>query len=312
MKPDQSVNPAEAVAQGAAIQAGSISGEMDDMLLLDVAPLSLGVEVQGGLTETLVEKNTTIPAEESKTFTTAQDNQSTVTVHVVQGEREMAQDNKSLGQFNLSGLPPAPAGQPQIEVTFEIDADGILNVSAEEQQSGEEASISIDDTSRLDEDEIEDMKEEAEKHEEEDRLKREFIETKNKADKMTSQAETQLNNFEEEVDEEVIEEIEEAIEDVEEAREEAEEIEDLEEAAEHIDSAIEDLEKELQEIGQEMYDGQQGGMGGMGGFDPSNMSEEDLKEAAQNMGGMGGQAGGNDEVVDADYEEVDTDEEKEE
>lgn len=313
MKPDQSVNPAEAVAQGAAIQAGSISGEMDDMLLLDVAPLSLGVEVKGGLTETLIEKNTTIPAEESKTFTTAQNNQSMVTVHVVQGEREMASDNKTLGQFNLEGIPPAPAGQPQIEVTFEIDADGILNVSAEEQQSGEEASISIDDTSRLDEDEIEEMKEEAEKHEEEDKLKREFIETKNKADQIIGQAETQMDNFEEEVDEEVIEGIEEAIEDVREAKEEAEEIEDLGEASEHIDSAIEDLEKELQEIGQEMYDGQQGAPGGMGGFDPSNMSEEDLKQAAQNMnmGGTPGQ-GGDDEVVDADYEEVDTEEDKEE
>jgi molecular chaperone DnaK len=312
MKPDQSVNPAEAVAQGAAIQAGSISGEMDDMLLLDVAPLSLGVEVKGGLTETLIEKNTTIPAEESKTFTTAQDNQSTVTIHVVQGEREMAQDNKSLGQFNLSGLPPAAAGQPQIEVTFEIDADGILNVSAEEQQSGEEASISIDDTSRLDEDEIEEMKEQAEKHEDEDKKKREFIETKNKADQIIGQAETQMENFEEEVNEEIIEGIEDAIEEVEDAKETAEDIEDLEEAAETINSAIEDLENELQEIGQEMYDGEQGAPGGMGGFDPSNMSEEDLKQAAQNMGGMDGgpQQSGDDEVVDADYEEVDTDEDK--
>ncbi|MBC5792866.1 MAG: molecular chaperone DnaK [Nanohaloarchaea archaeon] len=311
MEPDQEVNPAEAVAQGAAIQAGSITGEMDDLLLLDVAPLSLGVEVKGGLTETLIEKNTTIPAEESKVFTTAQNNQTAVTVHVVQGEREMAKDNKSLGQFNLQGIPPAQAGQPQIEVTFEIDSDGILNVSAEEQQSGEEASISIDDTSRLDEDEIEEMKEQAEKHEEEDKLKREFIETKNKADQIASQAETQIDNFKDEVDEELIEGIEDAIEDVEEAKEEAEEIDDLEEASEHIDSAIEDLENELQEIGQEMYDGQQGGMGG---FDPSNMSEEDLKEAAQNMGGMGGAPGnsGDDEVVDADYEEVDTDEEKKE
>ena len=308
MKPDQSVNPAEAVAQGAAIQAGSISGEMDDMLLLDVAPLSLGVEVKGGLTETLIEKNTTIPAEESKTFTTAQNNQTMVTVHVVQGEREMASDNKSLGQFNLQGIPPAQAGQPQIEVTFEIDADGILNVSAEEQQSGEEASISIDDASRLDDDEIEDMKEEAEKHEEEDELKREFIETKNKADQIISQAETQIENFEDQVDEELIEGIKDAIEEVEEAKEEAEEMEDLEEAAEHIDSAIEDLEEELQEIGQEMYDGEQGAPGGMGGFDPSNMSEEDLKQAAQNMGGN--PSSGDDEVVDADYEEVDTDEEE--
>ena len=312
-KPNQEVSPDEAVAQGASIQAGSITGEMDDILLLDVAPLSLGVEVKGGLTETLIEKNTTVPAEESKTFTTAMDNQTAVTINVVQGEREMASDNKSLGEFNLEGLPPAPAGQPQIEVTFEIDADGILQVSAEEQQSGEEASISIDDTSRLDEDEIEEMKEEAEKHEEEDRKKREFIEAKNRADQMISQAETQIENFKDQVDEEVIEEIEDAIEEVREARKEAEEIDDLEEAKEVIDSAIEDLESKLQEIGQEMYDGQQGGPGGMGGtgFDPSNMSEEDLKQAAQNMGGAGGPTG-EDDVVDADYEEVDTDEEEKE
>ena len=313
-EPNKEVSPDEAVAQGAAIQAGSISGEMDDILLLDVAPLSLGVEVKGGLTETLIEKNTTIPAEESKTFTTAQDNQSMVTVHVVQGEREMAKDNKSLGQFNLQGLPPAPAGQPKIEVTFEIDSDGILNVSAEEQQSGEQASISIDDASRLEDDEIEDMKEEAEKHEEEDRLKREFIETKNKADRIVSQAETQIENFEDEVDEEVISQIEEASEKVENAREEAEEMDDIEKAKDTIEEAIEDLEQELQQIGQEMYDGDQaGGMGGPGGFDPSNMSEEDLKQAAQNMnmGGAGNTESGED-VVDADYEEVDEDGDKEE
>ena len=314
-KPNQEVSPDEAVAQGAAIQAGSITGEMDDILLLDVAPLSLGVEVKGGLTERLIEKNTTVPAEESKTFTTAMDNQTAVTINVVQGEREMASDNKSLGQFNLQGLPPAPAGQPQIEVTFEIDADGILQVSAEEQQSGEEASISIDDTSRLDEDEIEEMKEEAEKHEEEDKKKREFIEAKNKADQMVSQAETQIENFEDQVAEEIVEEIEAAIEEVRETREEVEEIDDLEDAKEEIEAAIEGLEEKLQEIGQEMYDGQQG-PGGMegAGFDPSNMSEEDLKQAAQNMGGNSGAEG--EDVVDADYEEVDTNdnegEEKEE
>jgi len=312
-KPDQSISPDEAVALGASIQAGSISGEMDDILLLDVAPLSLGVEVKGGLTETLIEKNTTVPAEESKTFTTAQNNQSMVTVHVVQGEREMASDNKSLGQFNLQGLPPAPAGRPQIEVTFEIDADGILQVSAEEKQSGEEASITIDDQSRLDEDEIEQMKEDAEKHAEEDEKRREFIETKNKADQIVSQAETQIDNFKDDVDGEIIASIEEAMEEVEEAKEAAEEIEDLEEASQHIDDAIESLEKELQEIGQEMYEGQEGGApGGMGGagFDPSNMSEEDLKQAAQNMGGAA-QGNSGEDVVDADYEEVDTDEEKE-
>ena len=306
LEPDQSVNPAEAVAQGAAIQAGSISGEMDDILLLDVAPLSLGVEVRGGLTETLIEKNTTIPAEESKVFTTAQDNQTAVTVHVVQGEREMAQDNKSLGQFNLQGLPPSPAGQPQIEVTFEIDSDGILNVSAEEQQSGESASISIDDASRLDEDEIEEMKEEAEKHEEEDRKRREFIEAKNKADSAVNQAESQIDEYEDQIDDSIISEVESAVEDLKEKREEADEMDEIEAATEELEEAIEELQNSLQQIGQEIYGDQaQGGMGGAG-FDPSNMSEEDLKQAAQNMGG--GESG--DEVVDADFEEVDEEDEE--
>jgi len=317
LKPDQSVSPDEAVAKGASIQAGSIEGEMDDILLLDVAPLSLGVEVKGGLKETLIEKNTTVPAEETKTFTTAQANQTAVTIHVVQGEREMAKDNKSLGQFNLQGLPPAQAGRPQIDVKFEIDADGILQVSAEEQQSGEEASITIDDASRLDDDEIEQMKEEAEKHEEEDQKKRDFIESKNKADQIISQAETQLENFEEEVDENIIESIEDAIEELEETKEEAEEIDDLEEAKETIEDSIENLEQELQEIGKEMYDGNEGGApGGMGGFDPSNMSEEDLKQAAQNMnmGGAGSNPGASndDDVVDADYEEVEEEKKEEE
>ncbi len=306
LEPDQSVSPDEAVAIGAAIQAGSISGQMDDILLLDVAPLSLGVEVKGGLTEKLIEKNTTVPAEESKTFTTAQNNQTTVTVNVVQGEREMARDNKSLGRFNLEGIPPAQAGIPQIEVTFEIDADGILQVSAEEKQSGEEASITIDEASRLDDEEIEEMKEEAEKHAEEDKKRREFIETKNKADTIISQAETQIENFEEQVDEETVENIQDAVEQVETAKDEAEEIKDLEEASEHIDDAIEGLESELQEIGKEMYGDQ---AGGMGGFDPGNMSEEDLKQAAQNMNMS---QNSEDDVVDADYEEVDTEEEKEE
>ena len=312
-EPNKEVSPDEAVAMGASIQAGSISGDMDDILLLDVAPLSLGVEVKGGLTETLIEKNTTIPAEENKTFTTAQDNQPMVTVNVVQGEREMANDNKSLGQFNLEGLPPAPAGQPQIEVTFEIDADGILQVSAREKQSGEEASITIEDQARLDDEEIEEMQEEAEKHAEEDQKRRDFIEAKNKADSAINQAESQMEEHADKIDDDsILDSVDDAISEVEEAKEEAEEMEDLESATEKIEEAIEDLQTELQEIGKEIYDDQEGGPGGMGGFDPSNMSEEDLKQAAQNMGGGAPGADSGDDVVDADYEEVDTEDDEEE
>lgn len=316
MEPDQSVSPDEAVALGASIQAGSISGEADDILLLDVAPLSLGVEVKGGLTETLIEENTTIPAEETKTFTTAQDNQSVVTVHVVQGEREMAADNKSLGQFNLQGIPPAPAGQPRIDVTFEIDADGILNVAAEEQQSGKEASITIEDQARLDDDEIEEMKEEAEKHAEKDQEKRELIEAQNRADLVISQSEDQLEEHADEIDDDTIADIEDKIDDLQEAREESED-------PEEIRNGIEELQRAMQEIGKQMYDQEgagaagagpgAGGMGGMGGVDPSNMDPEDIKQAAQNMGIDPSKVAGSDEtlnmgddeVVDADYEEVD-------
>ncbi|MDY6777538.1 MAG: molecular chaperone DnaK [Candidatus Nanohaloarchaea archaeon] len=296
MEPEKSVSPDEAVALGASIQAGSISGEADDILLLDVAPLSLGVEVKGGLTETLIEKNTTIPAEESKTFTTAQDNQSMVTVHVVQGEREMAKDNKSLGQFNLQGIPPAPAGQPRIDVTFEIDADGILHVSAVEQNSGEEASITIEDQARLDDEEIERMKEEAEKHAEEDQKKRERIEAKNEADQIISQAEDQLDEHGDKVDASVVESIEEKIDALREVKDDTDD-------PEEIRAAIEELQDELQEIGREIY----GDQAGPGGVDPSNMSQEDLRQAAQNMG-QGGPSNTSDEVVDADYEEVDDEE----
>jgi len=222
-------------------------------------------------------------------------------VHVLQGEREMAKDNKSLGQFHLEGVPPAPAGQPRIEVTFEIDADGILNVSAEEKQSGKDASITIEDQARLDEDEIEQMKEEAEQHAEEDERKRELIEAKNKADQIVSQAEDQLEEHGDEVDDDVVESIEAKIEELQEVRDEAEE-------AEEIESLIEELQEELMEIGQEMYSGE-GAAGAPGGFDPSNMSQEDLKKAAQNMQQNMGQPGPqgqaqDEDVVDADYEEV--------
>ncbi|MBS3790817.1 MAG: molecular chaperone DnaK, partial [Candidatus Thermoplasmatota archaeon] len=174
--PNMKINPDECVAVGAAIQAGVISGDVeDDIVLLDVTPLSLGVETLGGVATTLIDRNTTIPTEESKVFTTAADNQTSVDIHVVQGERAMAKDNHSLGRFTLTGIPPAPKGVPKIEVTFQMDENGILNVSAEDQGSGKEESITVEATSQLSEEEIERMKEEAEKHAEEDKKKKERI-----------------------------------------------------------------------------------------------------------------------------------------
>ncbi len=183
-EPRKDVNPDEAVALGAAIQSGVLSGSVDDVLLLDVTPLSLGIETLGGVMTKLIEKNTTIPTRASEVFTTAEDNQEAVTVHVLQGERELAADNKSLGQFNLTDIKPGPRGSTQIEVTFDIDANGILNVSAKDQATGKEQTIKITASSGLSEDEVERMIKEAELHASEDKKKRELIEQRNQADQL--------------------------------------------------------------------------------------------------------------------------------
>jgi molecular chaperone DnaK len=195
-EPNQTVNPDEVVALGAAIQAGVLTGEVDDIVLLDVTPLSLGVETKGGVFTKLIDRNTTVPVRKTETFTTADHNQTGVEVHVLQGERSMAGDNKSLGRFKLDGLPPLPAGAPQIEITYDIDANGVLNVSAKEKSTGKAASITIQNTTTLADDEVDKMVKDAERHAEEDRVRREGAEARNQLDSLRLQAQKAVDEAE--------------------------------------------------------------------------------------------------------------------
>jgi molecular chaperone DnaK len=295
--PKKNVNPDEAVALGAAIQGGVLAGDVDDIVLLDVTPLSLGIEVKGGLFERLIDKNTTIPTDASKVFTTAAPNQTSVNIRVFQGEREIAEENELLGAFQLTGIPPAPAGTPQIEVTFDIDENGIVNVSAEDQGSGNKEDITIEGGAGLSDEEVERMQAEAEEHAEEDEKRRERIEARNDAESTLQRAETLLEENEEAVDDAIRSEIEAAMDDLREV------VEDEDATTEDLTDATEALAEELQEIGKQMYQQQAagaegagagaGGMGGMGG--------------AGGMGGMGGAEsnGSDEEFVDAEFEDVD-------
>ncbi len=283
--PHKGVNPDEVVALGAAIQAGVLGGEVKDVLLLDVTPLSLGIETLGGVYTKLIERNTTIPTSKKQVFSTAADNQTSVEIHVLQGERPMAADNKTLGRFILDGIPPAPRGVPQIEVSFDIDANGIVNVSAKDLGTGKEQSITIQATSGLSDDEIEKMVEEAEKKAEEDKKRKELAEARNNADSTIYSTEKTLKDLEEQVSQEEREEIEKAIEKVKEANQG----EDIE----AINNAVEELNKHLHNLSSRMYE-------------KVRQEQEASGTSAEAGAGPGeGEESQEEDVVDAEYEEVD-------
>ncbi|MBI2051442.1 molecular chaperone DnaK [Candidatus Roizmanbacteria bacterium] len=244
--PNRSVNPDEVVAVGAAIQAGVLTGETKDVVLLDVTPLTLGVETLGSVSTPLIERNTTIPTSKSEIFSTAGDNQTQVEIHVLQGERPLAKDNKSLGRFILEGIPPAPRGVPQIEVAFDIDANGILTVSAKDKATGKSQSIKITGSTGLTKEEIEKMKEEAEKHADEDRKEKDRIEARNKADNMIYLAEKTLKDMKEKVSKEKKEEIEKKVKDLKESLEKA--------TFEELEEKTKALSEVVQKVGAGMYE----------------------------------------------------------
>ena len=248
-EPNKGVNPDEVVAIGAAIQGGVMAGDVEDILLLDVTPLSLGIETLGGVSTPLIEANSTIPAKKSQIFSTAADSQPSVEIHVLQGERSMAVDNKSLGRFHLDGIPPAPRGTPQIEVTFDIDANGILNVSASDKATGKEQSIRIEASSGLSEDEIEKMKVDAEKHAKDDEAKKESVDIHNTADQLIYQTENQIKEAGDKITDEDKKPIEGAVEELKQANGGAD--------IDAIKTAIENLNKAWEPVAQKMYQAEQ-------------------------------------------------------
>jgi molecular chaperone DnaK len=278
------VNPDEVVAMGAAIQAGVLQGDVKDVLLLDVTPLSLGIETLGGVFTKLIERNTTVPTKKSQVFSTAEDNQNAVTIRVFQGEREMAGDNKLLGQFDLVGIPPAPRGTPQVEVTFDIDANGIVNVSAKDKSTGKEQQIKIQASGGLSDDEIDKMVKDAEANAESDKQKREEVDVKNQANSLTFEVEKNLKEHGDKISAEDKSKIESDLKDLKEAVEKNE--------LEAIKQKTQELTQSSMKMGEAMYkDQQSAGTPGEG----AQQTQTDANEETPK----------DDDVIDADFEEVD-------
>jgi molecular chaperone DnaK len=280
--PHKGVNPDEVVALGAAIQAGVLQGDVKDVVLLDVTPLSLGIETMGGIFTRLIDRNTTIPTKKSQVFSTADDNQSAVTIRVAQGEREMASDNKELGRFNLEGIPPAPRGMPQIEVTFDIDANGIVNVSAKGKGTGKEQQITIQANGGLNEDEINDMMKDAEANAEADKQRKELIEAKNNGEALIHQTEKQLVEYGDKVDGQIKTDIEAASAELKTSLE-SEDVADIQAKTQGLMTAA-------MKLGEAIYASQQ--------------------EEAAAGDAMADAAADADDVMDADFEEVADDEQQ--
>ncbi|MFP4015442.1 MAG: molecular chaperone DnaK [Halanaerobiales bacterium] len=288
--PHKGINPDEVVAMGAAIQGGVMAGDVEDIVLLDVTPLSLGIETLGGVFTKLIDRNTTIPTEKSKVFSTAADNQTSVDIHVLQGERKMASANKTLGRFQLTDIPPAPRGIPQIEVTFKIDTNGIVHVSAKDKGTGNEQNITIKSSSGLSDDEIDKMVNEAKAHAEEDEKRLEEIETRNEADSLVYQTEKTLKDAGDKVDQAVKDKVEKA----KDALKEALESDNIEE----IKNKKEALTEELTELSTQLYQ-------------QAQAEQQAEQQAGQQAQGEAGAEQADDNTVDVDYEEVNEDEEKE-
>ena len=281
-EPSKGVNPDEVVAVGASIQGGVLAGDVEDVVLLDVTPLTLGIETLGGVMTKLIESNSTIPTSKTEVFSTAADNQSSVEIHILQGERARAQDNRTLGRFHLDGIPPAPRGVPQVEVTFDMDANGVLNVSAKDKGTGKEQSIRIESSSGLSDSEIEQMRKAAEEHAEEDEKLRKQVEVKNQAENLVFSTRKQLDEYKDKISDDNKTKIESALEELEKANEG----EDLE----AIEGAIATVNAAWASASQEIYQA---------------AAEEGGAEGAEgDAAGSTGASESSDDAVDADYEVI--------